>query len=306
MAQRRMFSKKIIDTDLFIDMSFTARLLYYDFGMRADDEGFIDPPKKIMKMTGASNDDFKVLLSKGFILPFESGICVIAHWKIHNYVPKDRFEETHYKKEKKLLTGKDGLYTKCIQDVDIPYTQGRLGQDRLDQGRSGKIKKENNNINIIIKEKYAQFYKNFENKKKYEEFVYMTNQQYDNLINKYGFNIATLSIEKLNLWKLEKIDKKEYKAVKGDDYRKIQSKMAKTIIVDLKQTNYPLYKKYIGLSEKQNNNEVQIQIKELLKAGHITTDNARDFTIDQIERCWDSYLKNKEEKQNDAKRLRGI
>ena len=89
MAERRMFAKTIIDSDAFLDMPVTTRLLYYDLAMRADDDGFINSPKKIMRIVGASQDDLKLLAAKKFIIPFDNGIVVIKHWKIHNYIRKD-------------------------------------------------------------------------------------------------------------------------------------------------------------------------------------------------------------------------
>ena len=140
MAERRMFAKTIIDSDAFIDMPTSARLLYYDLGMRADDDGFVNSPKKIMRMIGASDDDLKVLASKKFIIPFESGVVVIKHWKIHNYIAKDRYTETKYKDEKALLQlDENNSYTTCIQDCIQPVykvsTQDRLGKDRLGKDR---------------------------------------------------------------------------------------------------------------------------------------------------------------------------
>ena len=86
MAQRRMFSLKVIDTDEFLDMPQSSQLLYFHLAMRADDDGFVSNPKKIMKITGSGDDDAKVLTAKNFIIPFESGVCVIRHWRIHNYI----------------------------------------------------------------------------------------------------------------------------------------------------------------------------------------------------------------------------
>lgn len=103
MAERRMFAKTIIDSDAFLDMPISARLLYYDLGMRADDDGFVNSPKKIMKIIGATNDDMNILIMRKFIIPFESGIVVIKHWRINNYLRKDRYNETKYIKEKNQL-----------------------------------------------------------------------------------------------------------------------------------------------------------------------------------------------------------
>ena len=103
MAQRRMFAKTIIDSDAFLDMPATAQLLYFHLSMRADDDGFINQPKTIMRMTGCKDDDIRLLIAKKFIIPFETGIVVIKHWKIHNYIAKDRYTETKYKEEKAML-----------------------------------------------------------------------------------------------------------------------------------------------------------------------------------------------------------
>lgn len=135
MAQRRMFSLKVIDTDEFIDMPITSRLLYYDLSMRADDDGFVSSPKKIQRMCGCSDDDLKLLVAKQFIIPFESGICVIKHWRLHNYIQKDRYAKTMYAEEFNKLNEIDGIYsldTKCIQNVSKMDTQVRLGKDRLE------------------------------------------------------------------------------------------------------------------------------------------------------------------------------
>ena len=147
MAERRMFAKTIVDSDMFIDMPMSARLLYYDLAMRADDDGFVNSPKKIMRFVGASMDDMNVLIAKQFIIPFESGVVVIKHWKIHNYIQKDRYKATSYQAEKESLTLKNGTYytddlpdvsnldTECIQDVYSLDTQDRLGKDRLGKDR---------------------------------------------------------------------------------------------------------------------------------------------------------------------------
>ena len=127
MAERRMFAKTIIDSDAFLDMPLSSQALYFHLSMRADDDGFINNPKKIQRMVGASDDDLKLLVAKRFIIPFESGIVVIKHWKIHNYIQKDRYKPTIYQEEKQLLAEKENkAYTECIQPVSIPETQDRL------------------------------------------------------------------------------------------------------------------------------------------------------------------------------------
>ena len=117
MAERRMFAKTIIDSDAFLDMPLSAQALYFHLSMRADDDGFVNNPKKVQRMVGASDDDCKLLVMKRFILTFESGIIVIKHWKIHNYIQKDRYKETVYLQEKSTLAlNENKAYTECIQN----------------------------------------------------------------------------------------------------------------------------------------------------------------------------------------------
>lgn len=112
MADRRMFAKTIIDSDAFLDMPVSTQVLYFHLSMRADDEGFINSPKKIQRMIGCSDDDMKLLIAKSFVILFETGIIVIKHWKIHNYIRKDRINETIYKEERSSLFEKsNGAYT---------------------------------------------------------------------------------------------------------------------------------------------------------------------------------------------------
>ena len=131
MAERRMFAKTIVLSDAFLDMPLSARCLYFTLGMLADDDGFVNSPKSIMRQAGASTDDLNLLLVKRFILSFDSGVIVIKHWRIHNYIQKDRYKESKYMEEKAtLIIDQNGAYTECIQDVSTLDTQVRLGKDR--------------------------------------------------------------------------------------------------------------------------------------------------------------------------------
>ena len=136
MAERRMFAKTIIDSDAFLDMPITSQLLYFHLSIRADDDGFINKPKTIMRMIGSKDDDINLLIAKKFLIPFESGVVVIKHWKIHNYIQNDRYNETKYKNEKaQLVLDENKAYklqtSECIQDVSTMETQVRLGKVRL-------------------------------------------------------------------------------------------------------------------------------------------------------------------------------
>jgi len=99
---RRMFSQDIVCSEEFIDMSVSSRDLYYQLAIRADDDGFVQP-KSIMRLIGSSQDDLKILITKRFILPFNTGVVVIKHWLIHNMIRLDRYKETRFIKEKNSL-----------------------------------------------------------------------------------------------------------------------------------------------------------------------------------------------------------
>lgn len=143
MAKKRMFSLQIVDTDAFLDMPHSSQLLYFHLSMRADDDGFVSNPKKMMRMIGSQEDDYKVLLAKRFIIPFESGVCVIKHWRINNYIRSDRYTETAYTEEKKSLHLKEnGAYTDDVKQLGIPNdnqtdTKGvpSIDKVRLDKNR---------------------------------------------------------------------------------------------------------------------------------------------------------------------------
>lgn len=134
MAQRRMFAKTIIDSDAFLDMPHTTQLLYFHLSMRADDDGFINNPKNIMRMIGCKDDDLKILLTKKFILPFESGVVVIKHWQVHNYIQKDRYTETKYKEEKSMLKLDENKAYQLIDEECIQngYNMDTQVRDRLE------------------------------------------------------------------------------------------------------------------------------------------------------------------------------
>ena len=103
---------KIVDSDAFLDMPLSAQCLYFHLNMRADDDGFIGNPKRIMKVVGAADDDLRLLIAKSFVLTFENGVIVIKHWRMHNTLSKRRYHETQYSDEKRnLLLKKNGSYS---------------------------------------------------------------------------------------------------------------------------------------------------------------------------------------------------
>ena len=150
-----MFAKSIIDSDAFLDMPLSTQCLYFHLSMRADDDGFINNSKKIQRVIGASDDDMKLLVAKHFIIPFESGVIVIKHWKIHNYIQGDRYKSTVYKEEKALLKVKENKAytlsdTTCIQNGYSLEAQVRLGKDSIGKD---SLDKEKNTTNVVLEKK---------------------------------------------------------------------------------------------------------------------------------------------------------
>lgn len=134
-----MFSLDVVDTDIFLDMPASTQSLYFHLGMRADDDGFVSSPRKITNMVNCSNDDLKLLIAKGYVIAFESGILVIREWKVNNYIQKDRYKATKYIHEKnRIEVGIDGSYkllqdvsemdSRCIQNISEVETQVNIGK----------------------------------------------------------------------------------------------------------------------------------------------------------------------------------
>lgn len=168
MAERRMFAKTIVTSDAFLDMPMSARCLYFTLGMFADDDGFVNSPKSIMRQVGATQDDMQILIAKKFLLVFESGVIVIKHWRINNYLRSDRYKETTYTDEKsKLSVDQNGAYSRGgipdgIPEVSQCETQYSIGKDSI--GNNNRLGEFNNVILSDeelkkLKEKFPNDYK---------------------------------------------------------------------------------------------------------------------------------------------------
>lgn len=146
MAEKRMFSKQIIDSDAFLEMPLSTQALYFHLSMRADDDGFLNNAKKVMKIIGANQNDYDLLVAKSFVIQFPDGICVIKHWRINNYLRKDRYTETIYQEEKAHLTvqpnGRYSLRNVAESDDDLPLGIPVVDQSdtqyRIDKNREKK------------------------------------------------------------------------------------------------------------------------------------------------------------------------
>lgn len=154
MAERRMFAKSIVLSDAFLDMPMSARCLYFTLGMFADDDGFVNSPKSIMRQCGASLDDMNVLIAKKFILAFEDGIIVIKHWRINNYLRSDRYRETTYIDEKKALKIEengayklDGIPTVYqVDTIGIPS----IGKNSIDKDKEYILSDDSDIVSEIL------------------------------------------------------------------------------------------------------------------------------------------------------------
>jgi hypothetical protein len=214
MAERRMFAKTIVTSDAFLDMPMSARCLYFTLGVFADDDGFVNNPKGVMRQCGAGDDDLKVLIAKNFVLIFENGVIVIKHWRIHNYIQKDRYHPTKYQEQKALLSlDENGAYTMdttCIQPVSEVDTEVRLGKVSLGKDRLGKD--------------------SLEEDKKKKRFTPPTLDELQSYISENLFTVDAqlfLDYYESNGWMVGKTHMKDWKATVRNWERRNQEKFAK-------------------------------------------------------------------------------
>ena len=204
-----MFTMKIVDSDAFLDMPMSSQALYFHLNMRADDDGFVNNPKKIQRVIGASEDDLKLLLAKRFILGFENGVIVIKHWRMHNLLRKDRYNPTQYIEQKATLEVKeDGAYT---ERDDLATTWQPNGNQMATQYRLGKDRIVEDSIESISAEPTPTPTKKAKPPKhKKGEYgnVLLTDNEEEKLIDEYGVDMTVKAITFLD----EYIEMKGYKA----------------------------------------------------------------------------------------------
>ena len=204
MAQKRMFDKTITNSDNFLEMPDSTQNLYFHLSMEADDDGFVDNWKSIMRMTGKKEDDLKILIAKQYIIPFDSGIIVIRHWRINNYLRKDRYHQTKYLNEKsQLKVEKNEEYT--LQDnVGIPV--GNREENRIEENSIDKNITTTTNIDIYkyIEDNFGRFISPIE-KEKLDSWLLLFPED----VLKYAIELSVLQNKKtfsyfegiLNNWK---------------------------------------------------------------------------------------------------------
>ena len=160
MAERRMFTQKITESDAFLEMPLSTQALYFHLCMNADDDGFVKNPKRINKMMGGSEDDLKLLIMKVFILPYESGVVVIKNWRMHNLLRTDRYKPSEYVEEKSMLFIKEnGSYTfDSTQGKPIMATKWQPnGNQMAPQDSIGKLSIDKDSIDKVSKGKNNTF-----------------------------------------------------------------------------------------------------------------------------------------------------
>ena len=231
MAERRMFTQKITESDAFLDMSLTAQALYFHLCMYADDDGFVKNPKRIAKMVGAQEDDLNLLVMKSFVLTYQSGVIVIKHWRMHNLLRKDRYSPSEYIDEKALLRLKDnGAYTfdeaqgKPLELGDgnhmatkrQPHGNHLAPQDSIGKDSIGKDSKGKDSIG-----------ENKEPKRAYGEYhhVKLTDKEKDSLIKDLNAEMTEDCIRYLD----------EYIEMKGTKYKSHYLVIRKWVIDAVKE-----------------------------------------------------------------------
>ena len=206
MAERRMLAKSIIDSDLFLTMPISTQNLYFHLSLRADDDGFVGNPKKIRSFVGASEDDHRILVAKRFVIEFASGVIVIRHWRIHNYIQKDRYKETIYTEEKSYLVPQSqksrqpyellsATDNQCIQNVSKMDTQYRLG--KTSKGKDSIVYTDTNNKSKLTFGEYG--------------WVKLTQEQYEKLKTDFPQNDIDKQIQLIDEYVQSNGNKNKYK-----------------------------------------------------------------------------------------------
>lgn len=205
MAQRRMFSKEVTTSDLFVDMPSSSQLLYFHLGMEADDEGFIGNAKMLSRAYGSNNDDLKLLEAKGFIIAFPSGVTVVKDWNLNNKIRKDRQKPTIYTEEKTLLSlDSKGSYllSNQVSTIQQPNDNQMSAQDRIGEVRLGK--------DSIGKDSIDASQPNaFQEKSSGEDINSLLSEYLDSFIEFSSKNIAKRAMAQVEFMKLSSEEKKQ-------------------------------------------------------------------------------------------------
>lgn len=241
MAQKRMFDKTLIDSDLFIDLPIPSQCLYFHLSMRADDEGFVGNVKGILRLIGFKDEDLRPLVDRKFILIFQTGVIVIRHWKINNYLRNDRCKATNYKNEKMLLKeNTDGVYAlKNKESNTLVYQQTTSSIPSIEENSIDKISIEENDDNNYILTNEEEIIGDIDtvDEAPYQPKPSIKNIELLNFIlgNFKGKCLTPIEIELVDLW--EDNDLTRY-AIRETVLNQIYSvKYINTILQDFKNNN---------------------------------------------------------------------
>ena len=213
MAGRRMFTDKVVESDAFTDMPLSAQALYFHFNMEADDDGFVNNPKRICRSLGASEDDLKILIGKRFLLSFESGIIAIKDWRMHNLLRKDRYTETLYKDEKNMLILKEnGAYTEADNQMATTWqpndnhlaTQVSISKASIGECKGVEVSGNGNHDDTQPVDNSVDNSFSFVGGELGKGVVLLTEAQQDALLDKLGFDAFNHYVDKLSRFIIEK------------------------------------------------------------------------------------------------------
>lgn len=234
MAQKRMFDRRITESDKFTDLPNSSKALYFMAGMSADDRGFFQP-RRLQKMCGFTDDDFKILIAKGYFISFESGVIVITDWNKNNWLDKRRIQETEYVEELKLLSlinEKYELNESCLANAKQSLRQNRIEENRIEQnsidntrhkfGIYGRVKLTTKQYEKLVED----FSKEIVDKKieQLDEYVESNNNK-----NKYSnFNLVLRKAIRENWWENQNVNEhKTKRELQEERFKKIEEDFLK-------------------------------------------------------------------------------
>ena len=177
MAERRMFSKRVIESDAFLGLSNSCQNLYFHLSMNADDDGFVDNAMSVLAQTKSGQKDLDTLIESGFLIHVSKYVYVITHWFLNNNIQKDRFHPTVYEQEKSLLCRPKNIW-KYLEGTPL-YTE-----NRPEEKKPEKVKKE-----IVEKKQYGSLCN-----------VLLTDKEYQSLCDDFGKAMVTKKIEDMSLY----------------------------------------------------------------------------------------------------------
>lgn len=240
MAQKRMFDKIITNDDNFLEMPNSTQALYFHLSMNADDDGFVNNWKSIMKTTGTKEDDLKILISKSYLIPFDSGIIVIKHWRINNYLRGDRYRPTQFQKEFNMLENHENKAYQLKSDwstTGIPMVNPdkiRIDKIRIDKNREEENSIDNKKMSLTSEEMSLATDKISSN----DSLAVASSTKAENKKEVFNNFLNIYNEECTNLPKCLKITEKRKVAINKCLKEKIDEEIFKQICIKANQSNF--------------------------------------------------------------------